>query len=92
VFDQADFTADDLDNAEAVITYKANGGTGGDVTAYADKGSTYTVADSTFTPPAGKKFSKWNTKANGTGTDYAAAASYTASADLTLYAVWVDDN
>jgi hypothetical protein len=88
VFDQADFTADDLDNAEAVITYKANGGTGGDVTAYADKGSTYAVADNTFTPPAGKAFSKWNTKADGTGTDYAAEASYTASANLTLYAIW----
>lgn len=88
VFDQADFTADDLDNAEAVITYKANGGTGGDVTAYADKGSTYTVAGNTFTPPAEKAFSKWNTKADGTGTDYAAEASYTASANLTLYAIW----
>ena len=33
-------------------------------------------------------FSKWNTKADGTGIDYAAAASYTADAALTLYAVW----
>ena len=35
-----------------------------------------------------ESFSKWNTKADGSGTDYAAAASYTADADLTLYAVW----
>lgn len=88
VFDQADFSAADFDNSEAVITYKANGGTGGDVTVYADKGGTYTVAANTFDAPASKAFTKWNTKADGTGTDYAAGASYTANADLTLYAIW----
>lgn len=88
VFDQMDFSATDFDNARATITYKANGGTGSDVSAYADHGSTYTVANNSFTPPAGKTFSKWNTKADGTGTDYNAGASYTANADLTLYAVW----
>lgn len=73
------------------ITYKANGGTGDDYVAYCDNGATYTVLgnDTTaFTAPATKAFSKWNTAADGTGDDYAAAASYTASADLTLYAVW----
>ena len=56
-------------------------------------GSTYTVLNNSdsklgFTAPAGKTFSKWNTKADGTGTDYAAAATYSVTADLKLYAVW----
>lgn len=87
VFDQMD-TAAEFANGKATITYKANGGTGADVVAYADYGSAYSIAANTFTAPSSKSFSKWNTKANGTGTDYAAAASYTANADLTLYAIW----
>jgi hypothetical protein len=35
-------------------------------------------------------FSKWNTKADGSGTDKAAAATITPSADTVLYAVWVE--
>ncbi|MCE5342215.1 MAG: InlB B-repeat-containing protein [Eubacteriales bacterium] len=85
VMDDADAT---FDNYRVTVTYKANGGTGADVVVYADAGSTYAIAANTFTPPSGKTFSKWNTKADGTGTDYAAAASYTASAALTLYAIW----
>lgn len=56
--------------------------------AYADYGSTYTIAANSFTAPSGKTFSKWNTKADGTGTEYAANANYTANADLTLFAIW----
>ena len=38
---------------------------------------------------AGHTFSKWNTKADGTGTDYAAGATITGiQKDVTLYAVW----
>lgn len=33
-------------------------------------------------------FSKWNTKANGSGTSYNAGASYSTSADLSLYAIF----
>lgn len=90
VLDQMDATAPEFDNGRAVITYKANGGTGDDVTEYANHGSAYSIAANTFTAPSGKTFSKWNTNAEGTGADYAAAASYTADADLTLYAVWAN--
>lgn len=82
--------APNFDNALAIITYKANGGTGNDVVAYADKGSSYTIAANTFTAPAGKKFKEWNTKAAGTGDTHTAASTYTANTDLTLYAIWED--
>lgn len=95
-FDQSMESAPELDNGSYTITYVANNGVEPaeeDVEKYALAGSTYTVlnnsdASLSFTAPATKSFSKWNTKANGSGTDYAAAATYTANADLTLYAVW----
>ncbi len=91
VFDEKESTGT-FDNSTVTITYIANNGTTEANQAYgAIKGSTYTILANTatdFTAPSTKSFSKWNTKADGSGTDYAAAASYTANADLTLYAVW----
>lgn len=79
-------------NYRQVITYKANNSTTeADYTAYEMHGATHTVLANTvtgFTAPSTKSFSKWNTKADGSGTDYSAAGTYTANADLTLYAVW----
>ena len=65
------------------ITYDANGGTG----TMAD--TTNTVAECTFTAPEGKVFSKWNTAADGTGTNYNPGAK--ASSDLDLFAIWEDN-
>ena len=87
VMDEADM---DFSNSFVVVAYKANEGTGDDVAVNVQKDTIYPIAANTFTPPDGKVFSKWNTTAAGDGTDYAAAASYTAAANLTLYAVWVD--
>ncbi len=73
------------------ITYMGNNGTEETYIATEEKGATHTVLANSvtkFTAPSTKAFSKWNTKADGSGTDYAAAASYTANADLTLYAIW----
>lgn len=55
-----------------------------------------TVPESTFTPPPGKKFSKWNTTAGGDGTDYSPddeipVTEAMIGAATTLYAIWVDD-
>ena len=96
VFDQPD-GADGFQNGSVTITYVANNSASpaeDDVVNAAMYGESYTIlgnggtGGTGFTAPATKSFSKWNTKADGSGTDYAAAASYTAEADLKLYAVW----
>ena len=70
-------------SSDYTITYNANGGTG------TMASTTGTVAECTFTAPEGKKFSKWNTAANGSGTDYAPGAI--ANSDLNLFAIWEDN-
>lgn len=73
------------------ISYNANGGMGSvkDDTAYA-AGSEVTVKPITgIVPPTGKTFVSWNTKADGTGTSYNAGATFSAAADLTLYAQYI---
>lgn len=57
------------------VTYNANGGSCSTTSASAARTTKYT-------------FSKWNTKSDGSGTDYSAGASYTPSAAVTLYAKW----
>ena len=47
-----------------------------------------TLKDSGFTL-TGKEFDGWNTKADGTGTDYSAGDEAVMKTDLTLYAQWV---
>jgi hypothetical protein len=39
-----------------------------------------------------KNFTGWNTAADGTGTNYSAGAALTVTANLTLYAQWLDPN
>ena len=94
VFAAKESTAD-IDNGTVfTVTYVANNGADPaepDYLVYEVKGATHTVLANTvtgFTAPATKSFSKWNTKADGTGTDKAAAATITVSANVTLYAVW----
>ncbi len=95
-FNQSVESSGTFENGPVTITYVANNGASpaeDDVAIETARGGSYTILNNTdselgFTAPATKSFSKWNTKADGSGTDYAAAASYTASADLTLYAVW----
>lgn len=72
------------------MTYDANGGTGTmtDANSYA-KNSEVTTLSNSFTAPSGMNFAGWNTRADGTGTSYAAGASFTAVRDVKLYAQWV---
>ena len=57
------------------VTYNANGGSVTPTSATANITSTYS-------------FSKWNTAADGSGTNYNPSGSYTANAAATLYAQW----
>ena len=72
------------------VTYNANGGTGSKVVANLNKDSEHVVltmnaADISRT---GYEFLNWNTKADGSGTEYAAGTKLTITADVTLYAQW----
>ena len=69
------------------ITYKANGGSGSDQTQSKTYGSSVSLKQNPFTR-SGYAFLKWNTAADGSGTNYAAGATYSTNANLTLYAQW----
>ncbi len=77
------------------IHYDANGGSG----SIANQSFTYPTAQNlafnSFTKP-GYKFSKWNTKADGTGTSYNQGQSVNLvtqhNETITLYAQWVIDD
>jgi autotransporter-associated beta strand protein len=75
------------------ITYDGNGNTGGTAPEYQIKvqGVPLTLASNSGNlVRVGKAFGGWNTAADGSGTDYAEGATYTADASVTLYANWVD--
>jgi len=73
------------------VTYNANGASGTEPAAQTvDPGTEITlpgVGDMTYT---GKKFTGWNTQANGNGTSYAEGAAYTVNGNITFYAKWQD--
>ena len=72
------------------ISYNANGGTGTAPEADRfDAGDTYTVKENMF-KRAGYEFGSWNTRPDGTGTQYAENAQITAlQNNVTLYAQWL---
>lgn len=76
------------------VTYDLNGATGTAVTDSSSPyafGSTVTVktAPTVTTYPAGTtQFDKWNTKADGTGTSYAASSTFAITEATTLYAIY----
>lgn len=78
------------------VTYDANGGTSGNVPSDSASpylaGATVTVLGNTGTPALAKtgySFAGWNTAANGSGTPYAAGATFPmGAAAVTLYAQW----
>lgn len=76
----------------AKITFYANGGSGTMEPQYVPKGEATALTANSFTAPADKGFTGWNTVATPTtqnpGTAYADEASVTLSADTTLYAQW----
>ena len=81
--------------ASLTVTYNGNGNTGGavptDSSSPYSSGDTVTVLGNTGSlVKTGKTFSGWNTKADGSGTNYTAAQTFTISASITLYAKWTE--
>jgi hypothetical protein len=74
------------------LEYNSNGGTGTliDPDSPYPAESTAIVLDNTFTPPTGKQFSNWNTAADANGVAYTPDGELPLSADVTLYAIWID--
>jgi uncharacterized repeat protein (TIGR02543 family) len=73
--------------ASYAITYDANGGQDapGNQVKYLNKSITLSSRQPTR---IGYTFSKWNTAADGSGTDYNPGGTYTENAAATLYAQW----
>jgi len=71
------------------VTYKhGTGSSGADVTQTKKYGSSITIYNNGAYTRTGYAFTKWNTKEDGTGTNYSPGASYSTNANLTLYAQW----
>ncbi|MBR4407864.1 MAG: InlB B-repeat-containing protein, partial [Clostridia bacterium] len=73
------------------VSYNANGATSG--SAPSSQTKTYGVnltlrTNSGSLSKTGYTFNGWNTKSDGTGTNYAAGGSYTSDSGTTLYAKW----
>jgi len=76
-------------NKTYTVTFNANGGTGTVPAAITvNAGSSTALPSGTPLSKTGYTFGGWNTKADGTGTNTAAGASYTVTASVTLYAKW----
>lgn len=76
------------------VTYNDNGKDGGgatptDASSPYDPNSTVTVLGNVNSMTrAGHTFNGWNTKADGSGVDFAAGATFTITKDTTFYAKW----
>lgn len=72
------------------VSFNANGGTGTMANQTFVSGQAQALDSNTFTR-TGYDFNGWNTADDGTGATYANTASYTASANATLYAQWTEN-
>lgn len=70
------------------VTFNANGGSSPPANQTKTYGTNLTLTTAKPTR-SGYTFSKWNTKADGTGTSYNSGATYSTNAAVTLYAIWI---
>lgn len=77
---------------KATVTYNANGATTGNVptdnTEYNPNATVTVLGNTGNLERTGCTFAGWNTAADGSGTTYAANATFNISANTTLYAKW----
>lgn len=69
------------------VTYNANGGTGAPASQTKVYGQNLTLS-STIPTRNQCKFRTWNSRSDGTGTNYSPGSIYSANAPITLYAIW----
>jgi uncharacterized repeat protein (TIGR02543 family) len=89
-------TENNTTNSTYIVTYIGNTNTGGSVptdgsSPYAS-GSTVTIlgnTESSVLVKTGYQFAGWNTAADGSGTSYVGANTFTINANTTLYAQWI---
>jgi large repetitive protein len=77
------------------VTYNGNGNTSGATPAngaYTSGGTNYSILGANTLVKTGYDFAGWNTAADGSGNNYAAAATYSVSANLNLFAKWTATN
>jgi hypothetical protein len=78
------------------VTYNGNGNTGGtapvDPNSPYNHGATVTVLGPGSLVKTGFSFSHWNTAANDSGTSYSPGATFSSTADITLFAQWASAN
>ncbi len=72
------------------VSFNNNGGSGSIAPRSIAYGETTTLPACSFTAPTGKKFLKWNTKANGTGVSKNPGDTYQPTTNVTFYAIWVN--
>ncbi|MDO5015034.1 MAG: InlB B-repeat-containing protein, partial [Clostridia bacterium] len=71
---------------QVTVSFDANGGTGTMESEIINKGSNYTLPESTFTAPAGQEFDYWEVN----GIEKAVGDVITVNANTTVKAVWKD--
>lgn len=69
------------------VTYNANGGSNAPAAQTKTQGKNLTLSSSKPSR-SGYTFKCWNTKSDGSGTSYNAGSTYSANANVTLYAIW----
>lgn len=81
--------AADLPYATYTVSFNANGGSGAPNSQTKTYGTNLTLS-STKPTRTGYTFKCWNTKSDGSGTNYNAGASYASNSAATLYAIWTE--
>ena len=71
------------------ISYNNNTGSGSISNQYKDHGATVPLNGGASFSKTGYTLDRWDTNSGGSGTSYALSGSYSADANVTLYAVWV---
>lgn len=92
-YGEKEFTISVVNNTpQYTVTYKANGGTGEDIVKTYYEGTDVSIEGNRFTY-SGHSFTKWNTAADGTGTDYQPNATIEdINASYVLFAQWEESN